>query len=227
VKNGADWIKLIATAGVLSEEESVGAPQYSEEEMKAAVDEAALWGRRVAAHAHGAEGIKRAVRAGVASIEHGGMIDEEGVRLMKQHGTFLVPDIWTDVYLVSEAAQQQHWPEKIIEKERELQKNQAVNWRRAVDAGIPIAFGTDAGVYPHGQNAKQFALLTRIGLTPVQVLQTATVNAARLLHQESHVGNIAAGSFADLVAVPGDPLADLTALERVAFVMKDGRVIRR
>jgi imidazolonepropionase-like amidohydrolase len=223
VKNGADWIKLIATAGVLSEEESVGAPQYSLEEMKAAVDEAALWGRKVAAHAHGAEGIKRAVRAGVASIEHGGMIDEEGVALMKQHGTFLVPDIYTDRYLLAEAPRLS-WPEKIIQKERALQQNQVANWRRAVAAGVPVAFGTDAGVYPHGQNARQFPLLLELGLTPAQALQTATVNAARLLGWEQKVGVVAAGHVADLIAVDGDPLADLSLLQHVAFVMKGGRV---
>jgi imidazolonepropionase-like amidohydrolase len=223
VKNGADWIKLIATAGVLSEEESVGAPQYSLEEMKAAVDEAALWGRKVAAHAHGAEGIKRAVRAGVASIEHGGMIDEEGVALMKHHGTVLVPDIYTDRYLLAEAPRLS-WPDKIIEKERVLQQNQVANWRRAVASGVQVAFGTDAGVYPHGQNARQFPLLLELGLTPAQVLQTATVNGARLIGWEQKIGVIAAGHFADLIAVNGDPLGDLSLLQHVAFVMKGGRV---
>jgi imidazolonepropionase-like amidohydrolase len=223
VKNGADWIKLIATAGVLSEEESVGAPQYSLEEMKAAVDEAAMWGRKVAAHAHGAEGIKRAARAGVASIEHGGMVDEEGVALMKQRGTFLVPDIYTDRYLLAEAPRLS-WPEKIIEKERLLQKNQVANWRRAVAAGVPIAFGTDAGVYPHGDNAKQFPLLLELGLTPAQALQSATSTAARLLGWEEKIGRIAPGRFADLIAVRGDPLSDLSILQHVVLVMKDGRV---
>ncbi|MEP7087346.1 MAG: amidohydrolase family protein, partial [Gemmatimonadota bacterium] len=161
VKYGADWIKVLASAGVLSEEESVGAPQYSQEELNAVVTEAATWGRKVAAHAHGAEAIKRATRAGVASIEHGGLVDEEGVRLMKEHGTFLVPDIYTDAYIL-EHGKEIGLPDKMIEKERLLRKAQNVNWRRAIAAGVRMAFGTDAGVYPHGTNAKQFKYLLEL-----------------------------------------------------------------
>jgi len=225
VKYGADWIKVLASAGVLSEEESVGAPQYSQEELNAIVAEATTWGRKVAAHAHGAEAIKRATRAGVASIEHGGLVDEEGVRLMKEHGTYLVPDIYTDAYIL-EHGKEIGLPDKMIEKERQLRKAQNVNWRRAIAAGVKMAFGTDAGVYPHGTNAKQFKHLLELGLTPLQTIQMATSNAADLLGWSDKVGTLVPGAWADLIAVSGDPLTDVTVLERPAFVMKGGRVYR-
>ncbi|HEV2911886.1 MAG TPA: amidohydrolase family protein [Pyrinomonadaceae bacterium] len=225
VKNGADLIKLIATAGVLSEEESVGAPQYSQEEMNVVVEEAAMWGKKVAAHAHGAEGIKRAVRAGVASIEHGSLIDEEGIRLMKQRGTYLVADVYNDDYIVAEYTRL-GYPARIIEKEKMVGRAQRENFQRAARAGVKIAFGTDAGVYPHGWNARQFAHMVRWGLTPMQAIQSATVNAADLLGWSDRVGAIEAGRYADIIAVTGDPLADITALEQVGFVMKGGQVFK-
>lgn len=227
IKRGADQIKILAGAGVLSEEESVGAPQYSQEEMNAVVEEAAMWGRKVAAHAHGAEAIRRAALAGVASVEHGGLVDDEGIRIMREKGTFLVPDILTDVYLL-EHAHELSWPEKIIEKERQLRGFQDANWSRAYRAGVKFAFGTDAGVYPHGLNARQFALLVKhLALTPMQAIQMATVNAAELLGWSGKVGVVAPGSYADLIAVRGDPLSDVSELERVTFVMKGGAVIKR
>lgn len=227
IKRGADLIKILAGAGVLSEEESVGAPQYSQEEMNAVVEEAAMWGRKVAAHAHGAEAIRRAALAGVASVEHGGLVDDEGIRIMREKGTFLVPDILTDVYLL-EHAHELSWPEKIIEKERQLRGSQDANWSRAYRAGVKFAFGTDAGVYPHGLNARQFALLVKhLSLTPMQAIQMATVNAAELLGWSGKVGVVAPGSYADLIAVRGDPLSDVSELERVTFVMKGGAVIKR
>ena len=225
VKNGADWIKVMATGGVLSEEAEVGAPQYSQEELDALVAEAAMWHKKVAAHAHGTEGIKRAARAGVASIEHGGLIDDEGIRLLKERGIYLVPDIYTDEYLLAEAGHL-GLPPKMVDKEIELSKSQLVNWRRAVQAGVKLAFGTDAGVYPHGQNARQFRSLQKLGLTPVQILAMATTNAADLLGWSDRAGAIAAGRYADLIAVDGDPLADLTELERVRFVMKGGVIVK-
>jgi imidazolonepropionase-like amidohydrolase len=225
VKNGADVIKLIASAGVLSEEQSAGAPQYSQEEMNAAVDEARQWGRKVAAHAHGAEAIKRAVRAGVASIEHGSLLDDEGIRLMKERGTYLVADIYNDDYIMSEY-QRLGFPGAILEKERQIGKAQRENFRRAVKAGVKVAFGTDAGVYPHGLNARQFAFMVRYGLTPMQAIQSATTSAADLLGWSDRVGSITPGRYADLVAVDGDPLADITLLERVNFVMKGGVVYK-
>ena len=227
IKRGADQIKILAGAGVLSEEESVGAPQYSQEEMNAVVVEAAMWGRKVAAHAHGAEAIRRAATAGVASVEHGGLIDADGVRIMLEKGTFLVPDILTDVYLL-EHAHELSWPAKIIEKERQLRGSQDANWSRAYRAGVKFAFGTDAGVYPHGQNARQFALLVQhLGITPMQAIQMATVNAAALIGWSGKVGVVAPGSHADLIAVAGDPLASVSELEHVRFVMKGGVVIKR
>jgi imidazolonepropionase-like amidohydrolase len=225
VKNGADVIKLIASAGVLSEEQSAGAPQYSQEEMNAAVQEAAQWGRKVAAHAHGAEAIKRAVRAGVASIEHGSLLDEEGIRLMKERGTYLVADIYNDDYIMSEY-RRLRFPEKILEKERQIGKLQRENFRKAAKAGVKLAFGTDAGVYPHGWNGKQFAVMVRYGLTPMQAIQAATTSAADLLGWSDKVGAVAPGLYADLIAVDGDPLADITELERVKFVMKGGKVYK-
>src|SRR4051812_7525744 len=224
-KNGADVIKLIASAGVLSEEQSAGAPQYSQEEMNAAVQEAAQWGRKVAAHAHGAEAIKRAVRAGVASIEHGSLLDDEGIKLMKERGTYLVADIYNDDYIMAEY-KRLNFPEKILEKERQVGKAQRENFRRAAKAGVKIAFGTDAGVYPHGLNGRQFAFMVRYGLTPMQAIQAATTSAADLLGWSDRVGSVTPGRYADLVAVNGDPLADITLLEHVNFVMKGGTVYK-
>jgi imidazolonepropionase-like amidohydrolase len=225
VKNGADVIKLIASAGILSEEQSAGAPQYSQEEMNAAVQEAAQYGRKVAAHAHGAEAIKRAVRAGVASIEHGSLLDDEGIRLMKERGTYLVADIYNDDYIMAEY-KRLNFPEKILEKERQVGKQQRENFRRAARAGVKIAYGTDAGVYPHGWNGKQFAFMVRFGLTPMQAIQSATTSAADLLGWSDKVGAIAPGLYADLIAVDGDPLAAVSALHGVRFVMKGGVVVR-
>jgi imidazolonepropionase-like amidohydrolase len=225
IKYGADLIKLIATAGVLSEEESVGAPQYSLEEMKTVVEEAARWGRKVAAHAHGADGIKLAIRAGVASVEHASFIDDEGITLAKQHGTWLVMDIYNDDYILAEYARL-GYPEKILEKERLVGRTQRENFRKALLAGCKMAYGTDAGVYPHGWNARQFAHMVRWGMTPLQAIQAATVNAAELLGWQDRVGRLAPGCYADLIAVAGDPLTDITALEQVGFVMKGGRVAK-
>jgi imidazolonepropionase-like amidohydrolase len=225
VKYGADVIKLLATAGVLSEEETVGGPQYSFEEMKAAVDEAALWGRKVAAHAHGTEGIKMAIRAGVASIEHASFIDDEGIALAKEHGTWLVFDIYNDDYILAEYGRL-GYPENILAKERLVGRTQRENFRRAVQAGARIAYGTDAGVYPHGWNGKQFRHMVQWGLTPMQAIQSATTQAADLLGWKDKVGQLAPGFYADLVAVPGDPLADITVLEKIPFVMKGGDVVK-
>jgi imidazolonepropionase-like amidohydrolase len=227
VKYGADVIKVLAGAGVLSEEESAGGPQYTQEELDAVVDEARMWGRKVAAHAHGAEAIKRAIKGGVASVEHAGLIDEEGVRLALQHGTYLVPDILTDEWILEHGKDQMGLPDKIIDKEREIRKHQNENWGRAIKAGVKLAFGTDAGVYPHGLNAKQFGYLRQLPLTSMQMIQMATVNAADLLGWTGRVGALAPGAFADIIAVQGDPLADVTQLERVTFVMKGGKVVRQ
>jgi imidazolonepropionase-like amidohydrolase len=225
IKFGAEWIKVAATAGVLSEEESVGAPQYSEQEMHTAVEEAAMWGKKVAAHAHGTEGIKRAIRAGVASIEHASFIDDEGIALAKERGTWLVMDIYNDDYILSEFTRM-GYPEKIIEKERLVGRTQRENFQKAHRAGVKMAYGTDAGVYPHGWNGKQFRHMVQWGMTPLQAIQAATVNAAELLNQKGKLGTIAAGAFADLIAVKADPLADVTVLEKVDFVMKAGEIYK-
>ena len=225
IKYGANWIKIMASAGVLSEEESVGAPQYSEEEMKAAVEEAAMSGHKVAAHAHGTDAIKMAVRAGAASIEHGSLIDDEGIRLMKERGTWLVADIYNDDYIVTEYTRL-GYPQKIIDKEKLVGRLQRENFRKAARAGVKIAYGTDAGVYPHGWNGKQFAKMVEWGLTSMQAIQSATVSAADLIGLKGKVGQLTPGAFADLIAVGGDPIADVTVLEKVAFVMKGGAIYK-
>jgi len=225
VKYGAGVIKVLAGGGVLSEEESVGGPQFSQEELNALVAEAGMWGRKVAAHAHGAEPIKRAIRAGVASVEHASLIDDEGIRLAKEHGTFLVMDTYNDSYILGEYARM-GYPEKVIEKERQVGRRQRENFEKAVHAGVKMAFGTDAGVYPHGWNARQFALMVKTGMTPMQAIQSATVNAAELIGWEGKVGELQPGADADIIAVAGDPLADISTLEHVTFVMKGGEVVK-
>ncbi len=225
IKYGADVIKFGASAGVLSEEESVGAPQFSQQEMNVIVEEARMWHRKVLAHAHGTEAIKMAVKAGVASIEHGSFIDEEGIALMKQKGTYLVADIYNDDYILSEYAKL-GYPQKIIEKERLVGRLQRENFAKAVKAGVKIAYGTDAGVYPHGNNGKQFFYMVKYGLTPMQAIQAATINAADLLGWKEKIGSITKGKYADIIAVANDPLGNIQSLEKVQFVMKEGKVYR-
>ncbi len=226
VKHGADVIKLAATAGVLSNEESVGAPQYTLAEMKAAVDEAHMWGRRVAAHAHGADGIRRAAEAGVDSIEHGSLLDDAGIALMKQKGTTLVPTLFVGAFILEHQARLGVPPNQ-IEKANLVATQCRDAVARAAKAGVKMAFGTDAGVFPHGLNAREFALLVKSGLSPMEAIRNATARAAELLSWSDRVGRVAPGLFADLIAVSGDPLADVTELERVQFVMKSGRVVKR
>ena len=224
VKYGADVIKFGASAGVLSEEESVGAPQYTQDEMNAIVDEAHLWGRKTCAHAHGTLAIKMAVKAGVASVEHGSMLDDEAIRMMKERGTYLVADIYNDDYIRSEYTKL-GFPDKIIEKEKLVGQAQRESFRKAAQAGVKMAFGTDAGVYPHGWNAKQFYYMVKYGLSPMQAIQAATVNAADLIGN-TRIGVIRVGGFADIIAVKADALKDVTALENVSFVMKGGEVYK-
>jgi len=226
VRQGADVIKVLATAGVLSEEDSEGAPQYSQEELDTVVQEANMWERRVAAHAHGAEGIKRAIRAGVNSVEHASFIDDEGIRLAKEKGTFLVMDIYNDDYIMTEYARR-GYPQAILEKEKRVGRTQRENFRKAWKAGAKMAFGTDAGVYPHGDNARQFAKMVEWGMTPMEAITAATASAADLLGWSDRIGTLQKGRFADLVAVNGDPLADVTILQKVQFVMKGGVVYKK
>jgi imidazolonepropionase-like amidohydrolase len=225
IKYGADLIKFTATAGVLSEEESVGAPQFSAEEMKAIVDEAAMWGRKVAAHAHGAEGIKRAIKAGVTSIEHGSILDDEAIALFKEHGTYLVPTVYVG-FSVVEHAKEWNLPEKLVEKARSINAQKMACLRKAIEGGVKIAYGTDAGVFPHGENAKDFRYLVEAGMTPMQAIQAATASAAALIGQSEKIGSLEAGKLADVVAVNTDPLKDVTVLEKIPFVMKGGVIYR-
>ncbi len=220
IKHGAKVIKTCATAGVLSFEGPVGAQQYSEEELRVMVEEAARHGLKVAAHAHGSEGILAAVRAGVASIEHGSMLTDEIIAEMKAHGTYLVPT----TYLV-EAINLDNLPPPIRAKAEFVLPRARESLRKAIAAGVKIAFGTDAAVYPHGDNAKEFGVLVARGMTPLQAIRTATVNAADLLGVDDR-GRIAPGLLADLVAVPGNPLDDVHVLEDVRFVMRGGKVFK-
>ena len=225
IKHGADVIKFMASAGVLSNEAAVGAPQYSQEEMDAIVDEAHRWGKKVAAHAHGAEAIRMAIRAGVDSVEHCSMIDDEGLRLAKQRGTFLDFDIYNDDYILSEYAKL-GVPQNQIDKEKLVGRVQRENFRNAVQAGERMAFATDAGVYPHGWNARQFAKEVEWGMTPLQAIRSATTSAAELLGWGDKVGSLAPGHYADMIAVAGNPLEDVRTLEHVGWVMKGGRVVK-
>ena len=221
IKHGAKFIKVSATAGVLSFEEAVGAQQYSDAELQAIVEEASRHGVKVAAHAHGTEGIIAAVKAGVASIEHGSMLSDEAIALMKERGTYLVPT----TYLV-DGINLAMLPPPIRAKGERVIPLAKESLRRAVAAGVRIAFGTDAGVYPHGDNAKEFAALVDRGMTPLEALRSATVHAAGLLGVEDR-GRLAPGLLADLVAVPGNPLDDIRVMEDVRFVMKGGVVYKR
>jgi imidazolonepropionase-like amidohydrolase len=209
----------------MSEEESVEAALYTQAELDALVDEARMWGRRVAAHAHGAEGIKRAVRAGVASIDHGTFLDEEGARLMVERGTYLVKDSYEDRWF-HERAPGWGYPKIIVDKLAAIVRGHEAAFKLARKQGVKIAFGTDAGMIPHGENAKQFRDYIAWGMPPMEAILTATRNAADLLGLGDRLGAIAPGFMADVIAVPGDPLADPTVLERVSFVMKGGVVFR-
>ncbi len=225
VKYGVDVIKILATGGVLSKGDSPGAPQYTLEELKVAAETAHMAGRKIAAHAHGTEGIKNAILAGIDSIEHASLIDEEGIRLAKEHGTYLVMDIYNDDYLLGEAPKF-GLPEENIAKEKMVGRLQRENFEKAVKAGVKMAFGTDAGVYPHGDNARQFYYMVKFGMTPAQAIRAATFNAADLIGRASDVGTIEPGKYADIIALQADPLSDVRALEHVDFVMKGGTVYK-
>jgi imidazolonepropionase-like amidohydrolase len=221
---GADFIKVIATGAVLTEGTVPSAPEFSEAEIRAGVEEAALYETHVAAHAHGAEGIKRAVRAGARSIEHGSLMDDESIALMAEHGTFLVADVWMGDWSI-EQGEREGWSPDVMRKLRETTDVQREGFAKAVEAGVRIAFGTDSGTYPHGMNAKQFASMVKYGMTPVEAIRSATVVAAELLGWTDRVGALEPGLFADLVAVEGDVMNDVDLLTDVAFVMKGGRVV--
>ncbi|MFT3669710.1 MAG: amidohydrolase family protein [Pseudoxanthomonas sp.] len=223
---GADFIKLIATGAVLADGTEPGQSEYTEAEIRAAVEEAERRGSFVAAHAHGAEGIKRAVRAGVRSIEHGSLMDDEAIALIKQHGTFLVADIYNGDY-IDTVGRRDGWSAEILRKNLDTTEAQREGFRRAVAAGVNIAYGTDSGVYPHGDNARQFAYMVRYGMTPLQAIRAATLESARLLRKEKELGSITPGKFADLVALACDPLADIACLQQVRGVVKAGVPVAR
>ncbi len=225
IKYGADLIKICASGGVLSKGDSPGAEQYTFEEMQAIAEEAHKLGRKVAAHAHGTQAIKDAIKAGIDSIEHSSLIDDEGIALAKQHHTYLVFDIYNDDYILKEGAKAGMLPES-IEKEKAIGKLQRANFRKAYLAGAPLAFGTDGGVYPHGDNAKQFATMVEFGAKPIDAIRTSTIEAARLLNLEGKAGVVRPGSFADMIAVDSDPRANIEQLQRVRFVLKAGKVFR-
>jgi imidazolonepropionase-like amidohydrolase len=225
IKYGADLIKVCASGGVLSKGDLPGTPQYTLEELTAIAEEAHKLGRRVAAHAHGTQSIKDAVRAGIDSIEHSSLIDEEGIALAKQHGTYLVFDIYNDDFILQEGEKAGMLPES-IEKEKNLGSHQRENFRHAFQSGAKMAYGTDSGVYPHGDNAKQFAKMVEWGMKPLDAIQAATINAADLIGWKDKVGTIESGHYADIIAINGDPLSNVKLLESPIFVMKGGTVAR-
>jgi imidazolonepropionase-like amidohydrolase len=220
---GADHIKVLSTGAVLTHGSNPKSIEFTPEELRAAVEEAANFGLRVEAHAHATEGIKNAIRAGVASIEHATLIDDEGIALAKQHGTYLDMDIYDEECIQSAP----DTPADFLQHDRDLAEAQRRNFTKAVRAGVKMSFGTDAGVCPHGINARQFAFMVKYGMTPMQAIQSATVNAADLIGHSELFGSITPGKSADIVAVSGDPLADIHELEHVHFVMKEGRVYKQ
>lgn len=224
-QHGADSIKLIATGAVLASGTEAGQQEMTEAEMRAAVEVAAARRSWVTAHAHGAEGIKAAIRAGVRAIEHASLIDDEGIALAKTKGVWLDMDIYNGDY-IAEVGRREKWPENYLRKNDETTEVQRIGFRKAVKAGVRLSFGTDAGVFPHGENARQFAYMVRYGMTAMQAIQSATISAAALLGWSKDVGALSPGHYADMIAVPGDPTADITVLERVAHVMKGGEVVR-
>jgi imidazolonepropionase-like amidohydrolase len=225
IKYGADLIKFMASGGVLSKGDNPQASQYTLEEMKTIVEEAHRLGRKVAAHAHGAQAILWASEAGVDSIEHGSYIDDAGIAEMKKNGTYLVPTLYLGDWFM-ENAERNHVPDFLLVKAKAVMPAARQNIAHAFASGVKVAFGTDAAVYPHGMNAHEFAVMVKLGLTPLQAIQAATINAADLLGWPGKVGSLEPGAWADVIAVDGDPLKDVTTLEHVKFVMKGGEVVR-
>jgi imidazolonepropionase-like amidohydrolase len=223
---GADFIKVIATGAVFTAGTTPSMPEFTEQEIRAAVEEAARAGTFVVAHAHGAEGIKNAVRAGVRTIEHGSYLDDEGIQLMLQHGTWLVADIYNGDY-TEEVGTRDGWSAEIMRKNRETTDVQRQNFAKAVKAGVRIGYGTDAGIYPHGDNARQFAYMVKYGMTPLEAIRAATTSAAASLGRSQELGSIAPGKFANIIAVAGDPLEDVRRLEHVSGVIWKGQLVKQ
>jgi len=226
LNRGANHIKVIATGAVLAPGTKPGVPEFNEDEIRAAVEEATSYGAFVVAHAHGTEGIKNAVRAGVRSVDHGSLLDEEAVALMAERGTFLVSDIYNGDF-IAEEGEREGWPEETLRKNRETTEAQRDGFRKAVEAGVRIAYGTDSGVYPHGWNARQLPYMVRYGMTPMQAIQSATIRAAELIGWEEQLGSVEPGKLADVVGVRGDASEDVWRFGDVEFVMKGGAVVKR
>ncbi len=224
LQHDVDFLKTIATGAVLTIGTDPGMPELSEAELRAIVDEARKYGKKVTAHAHGAEGAKNAIRAGVASIEHGSILDDEALSMMKKRGVFLVADIYNGDY-IDEVGTRDGWPEETLQKNRDTTETQRDVFRKAVKMGVKIAYGTDSGVYPHGDNAKQLPYMVKYGMTPIAAIRSATLSAAELLGWEKDVGSISVGRYADMIAVDGDPLTDISALTGDKVVMKGGEIV--
>ena len=221
---GADLVKLIATGAVMAPGGVPGAPELTEDQIRVAVEEASLAGADVAAHAHGAEGIKRAVRGGVRSIEHGSLMDDEAIQMMAATGTFLVADVYCGDY-IAEVGRERGWRADVLRKNDETVLAQREGFTKCLAAGVRIAFGTDAGIYPHGRNARQFAYQVRCGQSTLDAIRSATIHAAELIRWDRRVGRIEPGYLADVIAVTGNPLHDVRLLEHIEFVMKDGIIL--
>ena len=224
--DGVDHIKVLSSGAVLTHGSNPHSQEFTPEELQAAVDEASHFGLRVEAHAHSPEGIKNAIRAGVASVEHASMIDDEGIALAKQHGAYLDMDIY-DEECIQEEGRNGKMPKDFLEHDAQLGQIQRDNFRKAVAAGVKMSFGTDAGVCAYGTSGKQFAFMVKYGMTAMQAIQAATSNAADLLGHSSEIGSLKPGKYADIIAVPGDPLADIRLLEDIRFVMKDGKIYKQ
>ena len=225
-KNGADLIKITATGGVLSQAKNGQNPQFFDEELAAIVATAASYGFKVAAHAHGVEGMQRAIRAGVASIEHGTFMDAATMRLMKKHGTYLVPTILAGDFVAKKAKIDGYFPDIVRPKAAAIGPKIQATFGRAYRAGVKIAFGTDSGVSAHGDNAQEFALMVEAGMPAMQAIVSATTNAVELLDMRAQLGSISVGKYADVVAVKGNPVEDITLLENIGFVMKAGKIVK-
>ena len=224
--DGADHIKILSSGAVLTHGSDPHSQEFTLEELQAAVDEASHFGLRVESHSHSTQGIKNAIRAGVASVEHATMIDDEGIALAKQHGTYLDMDIY-DEECIQEEGKKGTVPKDYLQHDAQLGQIQRDNFRKAVAAGVKMSFGTDAGVCPYGTSGKQFAFMVKYGMTPMQAIQAATSNAADLLGHSDEFGSIKPGKYADIIAVTGDPLNDVRLLENVQFVMKDGKIYKQ
>ena len=226
-KNGADWIKITATGGVLSVAKNGQNPQFTEEEIKAITTTAADYGMKVAAHAHGDEGMQRAVRGGVKTIEHGTLMSEETMDLMKEYDTYYVPTLSAGKYVAEKAKIEGYYPAIIVPKALEIGPQLQKTFAKAYKKGVKIAFGTDAGVFPHGENAKEFGYMVEAGMPAIETIEAATITSAELLDMQDKLGQIAPGFYADIVAVDGDPLKNIDLLNTVTFVMKNGKIYKQ